>query len=123
MRKTCFIFGVLLFILSGCQPEISESTAEGVIARYFASKSLRVIELKINSIEAVPLSKQQYMGTEGYIIHIDRIVLETRGGKKQASTVIPKTLSFHDARIGMKKSPAQNGADWIITGIEGIAVP
>jgi hypothetical protein len=125
MTKVSYSLMVIFLIsaVAGCSAPPSEDTVAKAIADYFERGNYSVIDLKIGKIEGVPLSEKRYMGTPGYVVHIDSITLAPQAdenieiGKGEEGT----RLTFSDARVRVARDMKDKNL-WHVTIISGISV-
>ncbi|MGD2080286.1 MAG: hypothetical protein PVJ36_04045 [Nitrospirota bacterium] len=124
VKVSYLLMGILLInTMAGCSAPPSENTVAEAIADYFERGNYRVIDLKIGKIEGVPLSEKRYMGTPGYVVHIDSITLAPRAdedidiGKGREGA----RLTFSDALVRVTRDMKDKDL-WRVTIISGIGV-
>ena len=113
---------ILIFSLSACSLPPSKDTVKEVIIKYFEVRKYRIADIDIGEIQPIPVSKQRYMGTKGYLVEIKSITLEAAENiglpvqnKKR------EKLTFSNATITLREKNDKKG-EWIISNISGIAI-
>ncbi|RPI36450.1 MAG: hypothetical protein EHM54_05725 [Nitrospiraceae bacterium] len=112
---------LLITVLGGCSVAPSEHAVAGAITDYFKSRHYKVVNLKIEKIEGLPLSEKTYMGTPGYVVDIDSITIEPQTDK-DVGIEKSKQLTFSNARVRITQDKANKNV-WRVTIISGISVP
>ena len=113
---------ILIFLLSACSLPPSKDTVKHVIMQYFVVKKFNVNDIQIGKIEPIPIGKQRYMGTKGYLVEIKSITLEAA-----ENIGVPiqyekgEKLTFNNGVITIREKSDKKG-EWIISNISGIAI-
>jgi hypothetical protein len=110
-------------LLAACTSGPSSDEINQVIRQHFEARGYRVEELVTGDVEPLGTGEKRYMGTEGYTVRIRRIVIE--GSGKAGGAVGPAgtgRLTFSHASVSVRGKPGQKGT-WLITNVQGIAVP
>ncbi len=114
-----FVITILLFII-GCSVPPPRSAVEETIVKYLEEKGYKVSEIIIGNIRPTPPGEKQYMGTEGYTVHVSSLTLEfTRDIGEPWNYKRGWHITFDNASVRIKKSTAQKDK-WVITDISGI---
>lgn len=114
---------IILLLMSGCAPPPSKGEIEEVIVKYFEIKQFKVAELSIGTIDPIPAGKLHYMGTPGYTVNVNTLILEipedtgAPGNYRKGQRV-----SFKNIQITIRQSTGQN-KKWLIVNISGVSVP
>jgi hypothetical protein len=100
----------------------SKSIVKDVIIKYLEVKKFNVTDIQIGEIKPVPIGKQRYMGTKGYLVEIKSITL--KAAEDIGSPVQYKKgykLTFKNGLITIREKSDKKG-EWIISNISGIAI-
>jgi len=114
------VFVSMAVFLAACSVAPSQETVSTVIRTYFEDRGYRVVELQISSISLVPLSQKTYMGTQGHVIEISKIILEVLADSREFHK--GEKLTFSPAEIRIRQTTGKKD-EWIIANISGIGVP
>lgn len=123
MKKSLSVLAIVLFIsvIQGCAVGPSEKDIKFAVNDYFRRQDYQVVDLRIGIIEGVPLSERSYMGTPGYVVEIQYIVLEARRDKGPYLRKGSRQ-TFSNARVRVRQD-AGNKDLWHVSIISGIVVP
>lgn len=117
------IFIGLFALVSGCKAAPQESTIRDLITKHFESGHYKVVQLDIAGISQIALADKGYMGTEGYLVHINAITLEVSENKGVPVTMKKgQRITFKNCTINIKERIDRKGV-WVISDISGIPVP
>ena len=113
---------ILILLLSACSLPPSKNNAKDVIIQYFAIKKFNVADIQISEIKPIPMSKQRYMGSKGYLVEIKSITLEVSEDiDLPAQYKKGDHLTFSNATITIREKTDKK-REWIISNIAGIPV-
>jgi hypothetical protein len=121
-------FGIILCslsigisVLSGCHTASPENEIKSEIIKYFEAKHYKVINIKIGTIESIMQHEKVYMGTEGYIVKLKSLTLETTRQNPHFEDTRGLELVYKNGIIRIKISTNES-QKWIITDVSNIPV-
>jgi hypothetical protein len=109
-----------LFFVSACAVPPQEKTVRDTLTRHFEERHYKVIEITVGGMRPISLDKKTYMGTEGYVVEIRSITLEsTRDAGIPGLPEKREKMTFRDAAVQIREKTGEKGT-WVISNVSGI---